>query len=198
MAQAEEQGSIDKARAAEQGRLDTQEAQGAADVQKTILGEESAMQERELSEASRLQTQEAKGEMDVQRLKGEGEQHAQKMEMEKQGTLMGMTADELAAAKAEQAQGKKDMYSGIGSIASGLGGIGGSDIRLKENIVEIGLSPSGTPIYTFNYKDNKKSWSGTMAQDLIEQNRHEAVFVMENGFYGVNYSLIDVDMIALN
>ena len=195
MAQAEEQGSIDKARAAEQGRLDSAEAQGAADVQSTILGEDAAMQQRELSEASRLQTAEAEGAMDVQKMKGEGDMWSSQQEMSKQSTLMGMPADEMAGAKAEQAQGKKDMYSGIGSIASGLTG---SDIRLKENIVELGYSPSGIPIYAFNYIGNKKSWSGTMAQDLIELGREDAVSVMDNGYYAVDYNAIDVDMLTLN
>ena len=123
MNQAAEQGSIDKARAAEQGRLDSAEAQGAADVQSTILGEDAAMQQRELSEASRLQTAEAEGEMDVQKMKGEGDMWSGEQGMAKQGKLMDMTADEIANAKADQKQGRKDMFSGIGSIASGLAGM---------------------------------------------------------------------------
>tara|TARA_R100000742_G_C4277646_1_gene99715 strand:+ start:1290 stop:2432 length:1143 start_codon:yes stop_codon:yes gene_type:complete len=196
MAQAEEQGSIDKAKAAEQGRLDSLEAQGAADVQKTILGEDAAMQQRELSEASRLQTQEAQGAMDVQKMKGEGDMWSSQQEMAKHGKLMDMSAQEMESARQRQSQGKKDMFSGIGSIASGLGGF--SDIRMKENIVEIGTSPSGIPIYTFNYKGNNKKWSGTMAQDLIGLEKYNAVFVAENGYYAVDYSKIDVEMLSLN
>jgi len=109
---------------------------------------------------------------------------------------MDLTADERAAAQAQTDAARKDMWSGIGSIASGLGGM--SDIRLKENITEIGVSPSGIPIYTFNYKGNKKSWSGTMAQDLIELGMHDAVIVNEDDYYMVDYSKIDINMLALN
>ena len=73
-----------------------------------------------------------------------------------------------------------------------------SDIRLKENITQTGLSKSGIPIYTFNYKNDNQLWSGTMAQDLLEMGREDAVTTMSNGYYGVDYSIIDVDMIAKN
>ena len=36
-----------------------------------------------------------------------------------------------------------------------------------------------------------------MAQDLLELGRTDAVCVMENGYYGVNYDVIDVDMLEL-
>ena len=58
-----------------------------------------------------------------------------------------------------------------------------------------GTSDSGIPIYTFNYKNNNQSWSGTMAQDLINMGRQDAVTVMNNGYYAVYYDMIDVDMI---
>ena len=54
MAQAEEQGSIDKARAAEQGRLDTQEAQGAANVQQAVMAGDQVAQQREMDKQSTL------------------------------------------------------------------------------------------------------------------------------------------------
>jgi hypothetical protein len=37
-----------------------------------------------------------------------------------------------------------------------------------------------------------------MAQDLIKLNKTDAVCVMENGYYGVMYDKIDVDMLELN
>ena len=69
-----------------------------------------------------------------------------------------------------------------------------SDIRLKENINKTGVSDSGIPIYTFNYKGKDEVWSGTMAQDLINMGREDAVSTMDNGYYVVNYNVIDVDM----
>ena len=73
-----------------------------------------------------------------------------------------------------------------------------SDIRLKENITQTGASESGIPIYTFNYKGDSKMWSGTMAQDLLKLGREDAVKVMDNGYYGVRYDMIDVNMVTKN
>ena len=73
-----------------------------------------------------------------------------------------------------------------------------SDIRLKENITKTGVSKSGIPTYTFNYKNDDKLWSGTMAQDLLNMGLNEAVSTMDNGYYAVNYNMIDVDMVRKN
>jgi hypothetical protein len=73
-----------------------------------------------------------------------------------------------------------------------------SDVRLKENVTKTGVSKSGIPTYTFNYKNDNQLWSGTMAQDLLNMGREDAVTIMENGYYGVNYNMIDVDMVAKN
>ena len=70
-----------------------------------------------------------------------------------------------------------------------------SDIRMKENISQTGVSPSGIPIYQFNYKGDNKKYSGTMAQDLIKLGMKDAVSKMDNGYYGVHYNMIDVDFL---
>ena len=70
-----------------------------------------------------------------------------------------------------------------------------SDIRMKENISQTGVSPSGIPIYQFNYKGDNKKYSGTMAQDLINLGMNDAVSKMDNGYYGVHYNMIDVDFL---
>ena len=69
-----------------------------------------------------------------------------------------------------------------------------SDIRLKENINKTGISKSGIPTYTFSYKNDDQVWSGTMAQDLLEIGRDDAVLLMDNGYYAVDYNAIDIDM----
>ena len=70
-----------------------------------------------------------------------------------------------------------------------------SDRRLKTNIEMIGHSPSKIPIYTFNYKtDLTIKYKGVMAQDLLEMGITEPVIMGDDGFYGVDYSKIDVDM----
>jgi hypothetical protein len=73
-----------------------------------------------------------------------------------------------------------------------------SDIRLKENYEVIGTSPSGIPIYEYSYIGKSGRYIGTMAQDLIKLGRADAVTKMANGYYSVNYSLIDVEYKELN
>ena len=66
-----------------------------------------------------------------------------------------------------------------------------SDRRLKENIKKIGESISGLGIYKFNYIGKTKQYIGAMADEVIKI-VPQAVALRSNGFYGVNYSLIDV------
>ena len=70
-----------------------------------------------------------------------------------------------------------------------------SDVELKENITYMKKSPDGHSIYEWNYKGEPKSrrYQGVMAQELLQTAPH-AVFEMENGYLGVNYNLIDVNM----
>ena len=73
-----------------------------------------------------------------------------------------------------------------------------SDDRLKYDITRVGTSPSGIPEYTFKYRMDGKhgpTYKGTSAQDLIAMGRTDAVGQTEKGgFYGVDYSKLDVDM----
>ena len=79
-----------------------------------------------------------------------------------------------------------------------------SDIRLKHNIKLIGKSPTGIPIYSFQYRDGiklannealdtKSTFVGVMAQDLLELAPHAMIKNEEDGYYRVDYSKIDVD-----
>ena len=84
--------------------------------------------------------------------------------------------------------------SSVASVYTGgvaAGAWGGSDRRLKENIQKIGESISGLGIYKFNYIGKAKQYIGAMADEVIKV-VPEAVKIMPNGFYGVNYNLIDV------
>ena len=68
-----------------------------------------------------------------------------------------------------------------------------SDIRLKENIIKVGNSPSGINIYEWNYKGNTQRYRGVMAQEILE--RHpEAVGLQPDGYMSVYYGKIDVKM----
>ena len=69
-----------------------------------------------------------------------------------------------------------------------------SDIRLKENIIYLRKSLSGIPIYKFNYIGKSTTYEGTMAQDLSKLGFNQAVIKNSNGYYSVNYNLIDINM----
>jgi len=73
--------------------------------------------------------------------------------------------------------------------------VNNSDINLKHNIINIGNSPSGIPIYEFSYIGESDRYIGAMAQDLINLGRNDAVTKMDNGYYGVYYDKIDIDFI---
>ena len=67
-----------------------------------------------------------------------------------------------------------------------------SDIKLKENIEEVGTSPQGYKIYEFNYKGGDVRFRGAMAQDVVQKNPM-AVGIDQN-YLTVDYSKIDVKM----
>jgi len=67
-----------------------------------------------------------------------------------------------------------------------------SDRRLKENIIKLGESISGLGIYKFNYIGKAKQYIGTMADEVIKI-FPKAAILNNDGFYAVDYSLIDVN-----
>ena len=89
-----------------------------------------------------------------------------------------------------------------GGAASGIGaGIGGgssaaagagtafaalSDVRFKENLKKVGISPSGINVYEFNYKGDDKRYRGVIAQEVPKAS------IDINGIKYVDYSKIDV------
>ena len=69
-----------------------------------------------------------------------------------------------------------------------------SDIRLKENIIKVGNSPSGLNIYEWNYKSAPDTrYRGVMAQEVLETNP-SAIHLFEDGYLGVYYGHLDVKM----
>jgi len=87
------------------------------------------------------------------------------------------------------------MNSSLTSMGSGMGAGGGmssgggiaSDKRLKHNYHVIGKSPSGINIYEFSYLGSDTRYQGVMANEV-----GDAAFMMDNGFYMVDYNKIDV------
>ena len=64
-----------------------------------------------------------------------------------------------------------------------------SDRRAKKDIVRIGQTDSGVPIYKFRYKHGGPVQIGYMAQDLLETHP-DAVTTGPDGFYRVNYEKV--------
>jgi len=164
--------------------------QAAAATSADIGRQEAANQRAAASQAASIQSKERAGQADMDALKrGQTE------------TLFGMAQQRKGAADQATAEAKAMSAQGWGNVAGGVVDLGakaammGSDIRLKENIEHTGYSESGIPMYNFSYKGSDKKWSGTMAQDLINLGRSNAVDVMDNGYYGVYYDMIDVDMV---
>jgi len=86
--------------------------------------------------------------------------------------------------------------SGLSIAASAKSLFSLSDIRVKENVVEVGVSPQGYKIYEFNYKGGDVRFRGAMAQDVVKKNPM-AVGIDQN-YLTVDYSKIDVDMEVVN
>ena len=69
-----------------------------------------------------------------------------------------------------------------------------SDKRVKNIIKNIGKSESGLNIYLFTYTfDPITIYQGVIAQELLNTEYEKAVIIDKNGFYSVDYSLIDVE-----
>lgn len=79
------------------------------------------------------------------------------------------------------------------SSSAGASAVTASDKRLKEDIVFIRESESGIDIYEFNYIDYPDMrYRGVIAQEILKTHP-QAVITEDNGYYSVNYDLIDVD-----
>ncbi len=107
--------------------------------------------------------------------------------------VLGAMADTGAAYNMARAQANMSIASSIGTGISTLAPMI-SDAELKENIQQVGTSPSGLNIYEFNYIGESTKYRGVTAQDLLSKGREDAVTEMDNGYYGVYYDRIDVDM----
>tara|TARA_R110000823_G_scaffold67195_2_gene156807 strand:- start:343 stop:1221 length:879 start_codon:yes stop_codon:yes gene_type:complete len=184
--------------------------QGAKQAQQASISigqQEQANQAKARAEAGRLQQLDVEGEQKRDLMEREGAKMTEDFDLAKQDKMLGWSMDRKAAAdqKIANAEAQMDQFitgaanMGMNMATGGASGaMGLSDIRLKENINKTGISKSGIPIYTFNYKGGDKLWSGTMAQDLLDMGREDAVTIMDNGYYAVYYDMIDVDMIAKN
>ena len=68
-----------------------------------------------------------------------------------------------------------------------------SDVRLKENIEQVGVSNDGHKIYEWNYKIDKNSrYRGVIAQEVVKIN--PMAVGIKDDYLTVDYSKIDVNM----
>ena len=92
--------------------------------------------------------------------------------------------------------GALQLASSVVGIASGgvdiYDTLKNSDIKLKENIEQVGVSPNGHKIYEFNYIGFKDRWRGAMAQEVVKKN--PLAVGIRDGYLTVDYSKIDVNM----
>jgi hypothetical protein len=135
-------------------------------------------------------------------------------EISRQSTLLGMSAGDYGGANAgvQAAFGNQmaaiglgaQMHSArmgmfgqiIGGVASGIGAAK-SDKKLKKNIEYKFNSPSGIPVYNFEYIDAKHG-SGIYQGVMSNEVPREAVIMHPDGYEMVNYSMLDVDFKKLN
>ena len=68
-----------------------------------------------------------------------------------------------------------------------------SDIRLKENVKQIGQSPSGINIYSFKFKGDVDQYQGVLAHEVPY-----ASIVDDSGYWKVDYSQLDVEFKRMN
>ena len=67
-----------------------------------------------------------------------------------------------------------------------------SDIRMKEDVKQVGVSPDGHKIYEFNYIGKPTRYRGVMAQEVAKID--PMAVGIRDGYLAVNYGKIDVDM----
>ena len=96
---------------------------------------------------------------------------------------------------AVQAPGRDTGAMFMGALSAGLSIASlfvASDIRMKEDIEQVGVSPDGHKIYEFYYIGKPTRYRGAMAQEVAKIDPM-AVGIM-NGYLAVNYGKIDVNM----
>lgn len=102
---------------------------------------------------------------------------------------------------------EKDPMGTVGKLleAGGAVGSGGgfpaifSDIRLKENVIEVGVDPTtNLNLYEFNYiGDKERRFRGVMAHE-VERVYPEAVVDTDLGFKAVHYDLLNIKFKEVN
>ena len=83
----------------------------------------------------------------------------------------------------------------MGALSTGLSIaslFAGSDIRMKEDVEQVGVSPDGHKIYEFNYIGKSTRYRGVMAHEVAKID--PTAVGIRDGYLAVNYGKIDVNM----
>ncbi len=80
-----------------------------------------------------------------------------------------------------------------GSSGGGGGGVAVSDIRLKEDIIRVGTTHLGLPLYQWRYKGLPEVFEGVMAQD-VEIMHPKAIRPLPWGFKAVDYAALGLTL----
>ena len=98
---------------------------GAQEAKNNMLAQQNQAKINMLTaqEDSKNQLMKAKGATMVDQSIAKGELMSMQMEQSKQGTILGMDANRVAAANQQQMMAQQQMIGGIGNLASGLGSL---------------------------------------------------------------------------
>jgi len=73
------------------------------------------------------------------------------------------------------------------------GGGGASDVRLKTDIHQVGVTAHNLPLYHFKYIGSSQVYEGVMAQDVARV-MPEAVLPFVFGYMAVDYDMLGIEM----
>ena len=108
------------------------------------------------------------------------------------GSTYGNMASTQASVYNNSVNAQGEMIGGVIGVGAGLV----SDMRLKENVSEVGKDAyTGLNLYHFSYINDPDStmYEGVMAQEVLNF-MPEAVVLTEDGFYAVNYNMLGMEM----
>lgn len=71
-----------------------------------------------------------------------------------------------------------------------------SDARLKTDLVRVGETPQGLPVYTYLYLGGTERFSGVLAQDVLARPElAHAVVKGEHGYLRVDYAALGLEVV---
>ena len=131
----------------------------------------------------------------------QGDIYSRQLEMDRISTLLQGSLSAGAASKqasATRSAGRSSMMgSVVGAAVPLIAGAAKSQRPLKENILQIGESPSGINIYSFNYKKELGMGNATYQGVMADEVPRNAI-ISRKGYELVDYNKIHVDFKKIN